>query len=638
MRILKRFNACSIILVIFFFIFTFLILTYTNTNLHVSDLKKTDIKFKSFNVEQNSVSALIKNNKLIINKVNNREAEDKIKNNGNVFYRLIKLENEELFLKFVIKNKNVANQNTPKFLHVDLHGENFDKDENQINIELTHSVQGVATKLYVGKNHLKEMHLRFFTHDNVDLEISKLEVWTYKASSRVLQNICFSLLIAAVAFLILKSNNTKSYKLVFLVSLFVVITSIGVFLNYLNNSLKIITGDEAVYISQAYSFLYDMNNLYEKKDLVRFYLAGFNRGPVGLFLNYYNNNFYFSKTILYGLVGVPFVWLFGANGLEILNLICLYGLIYLSHAFLSRKNHKVLSYIFSLLFISLSVLWGYIFECFIDIFNVFMLGLSLFVFTKYIQGSRDKKYLILSAFLFGIIGYSRSPFLSFAFFCFLKLLFDNFYKKESFKNILIFTGILIVSFLIPTFYHISEIGSFSPYGGTRYYFRGLFPYIQVYNDEEITQENIFTLIKYIKTGTSSIVSKSIIAIKDYKAFLYNIFYFLVGRQTGALIYFPCLFLVFFNLRYRDVKENWYILFGILGHILFFMLQGYDNYYGGAQSLGNRYLLQILVAFLFLVPVISLKRTICGSLFAFLIFFYFLFTPMNQALIKRCLVV
>ena len=613
------------------FLLSFLSLTYTNTSTNIKTLYKEDLSKTFFTTNPNSQFTYIEDNTLKTKYADNENDENKIKNNPNLFFRDIFLnDNEELFLTFTISNHSKVVNNRKDFLYVDLFSEDYDKDENQFRVNIQKGKKEIRRKLHVEKNHPKNLKLRFFTYDNLELEIYDIAIWKYVESNRMFENICFSLIMAIISFFIIKFQSTKSSKIFFIIFMVINIIFLCILLNYLNTTPRSIIGDEAGYISQALSFSHDFDNEYTDKDLVRYLLTINKIGPAGAFVNFYKGKYYFSKTMLYGLSGSFSSWFFGVNGLEVFNFMCFLGIIIVGYLFLKRRNNKVFSFIFSLLFSLLSVSVAYIFESFIDLYNVFILGITFLVFTKYLDNPQKNIFCFyLSAILFGILGYSRTPYIPFAFFCGLKLLFD---KKVSFKKTCLFGILFCLSFGAFSLYHIIRIGCYSPYGGERYNIRkATCEMVSPLNNSIIIKKEILEYLLPMSISEGGIVDKAKIAISDQKAFWYNMLCYFIGWQTGALIYFPCLFLVLFNLRRKDLFENLYIIFGIAGHIMFFMLQGYDNYYGGSHSLGNRYFLQILLPFLFLVPTISLKRTILGGLVALFGFFYFLDTSMNLKL-------
>ncbi len=88
-----------------------------------------------------------------------------------------------------------------------------------------------------------------------------------------------------------------------------------------------------------------------------------------------------------------------------------------------------------------------------------------------------------------------------------------------------------------------------------------------------------------------------------EAFLLNLGYFWAGRYGGALAYFcPALLAaLLFLLRGPRDRAGWLALVAALLSWLAYLWIIPDNWYGGSGTVGNRYFLNLLPAFLFLVP-------------------------------------
>lgn len=78
-------------------------------------------------------------------------------------------------------------------------------------------------------------------------------------------------------------------------------------------------------------------------------------------------------------------------------------------------------------------------------------------------------------------------------------------------------------------------------------------------------------------------------------------YFLVGRHTGLLVYFPAvLVLVPWALRRGD-RVSWCLLAGFAGLALFYLLLYPRHYFGGGTFLGNRYIVTAMPLLLLALP-------------------------------------
>jgi hypothetical protein len=115
----------------------------------------------------------------------------------------------------------------------------------------------------------------------------------------------------------------------------------------------------------------------------------------------------------------------------------------------------------------------------------------------------------------------------------------------------------------------------------------------------------------------------------------SIVYFLVGRHTGLLIYTPFagLAVLFFLLagRGRRTSERW-LLLGVLSAVaLFFLVSINWNWQGGGGFVGNRYYINLIPGFLFLITEIRPRWLILlGHAVAGLFLGPLLFTPFGAA--------
>lgn len=74
-------------------------------------------------------------------------------------------------------------------------------------------------------------------------------------------------------------------------------------------------------------------------------------------------------------------------------------------------------------------------------------------------------------------------------------------------------------------------------------------------------------------------------------------YFLVGRHTGALFYFPVALVLFGAALRQPSRERLILVLGAVGLIGFYLIWLPENYFGGASFVGNRYLLPALALLL-----------------------------------------
>jgi hypothetical protein len=119
-----------------------------------------------------------------------------------------------------------------------------------------------------------------------------------------------------------------------------------------------------------------------------------------------------------------------------------------------------------------------------------------------------------------------------------------------------------------------------------------------------------------------------------ESFAWNLGYFWVGRFGGVLAYFfpAVLALALFLVGGPRDRAGWLALAAIVLSVLAYLWIIPDNWYGGGGTVGNRYFLNLLPAFLFLVPVRRAWAVVAGGALAALVFL----APMLGAPVRHSL--
>ena len=117
-------------------------------------------------------------------------------------------------------------------------------------------------------------------------------------------------------------------------------------------------GDEATHVAMALSAAYDGDLQYESADLNRFYRI-YARPPEGIVLargeGAGERPLFFAKGALHAIVAAPFVWLFGLNGLLLLNVMLLTGICSAGYAFLAVRCRPSVAIAFTMAFVGASI-------------------------------------------------------------------------------------------------------------------------------------------------------------------------------------------------------------------------------------------------------------------------------------------
>ncbi|MBT9169688.1 MAG: hypothetical protein DDT18_00023 [Actinobacteria bacterium] len=420
-------------------------------------------------------------------------------------------------------------------------------------------------------------------------------------------------------------------------------------------------GDEATYLMQAQSLAYDFDLRYTETDLRRLFMDGWQTGPQGLFLvRNDRGELFYAKPYLYAAAAAPLVRIFESKGFFVFNSLILVSLLFISFLYLAQKLEGTSALAVAFLYYLFSTAYFFVFAIYTDLFIALIFLLALFFwrydFSRSLAEMRKEEanvkkspmrrgaprrmkiglfsretfsraiglkigskmrdfslsflaflsqggnYLVASIF-FGLSIYQKPPLAAFAGLMLLEMLFRRKLKATFVCSFLLVTALFLTSSV--NFY---QTGRWSPYSGDRMYVRSG-------QDLALTEENLQQEeLQGVRTGVSiegiagQIAGNPLGWGSSPRILLPNLYYFLLGRQTGLLIYtFPA-FLFLLLLGYKgNWKKSMLIWGGILAYVFFYLLYTPNNYYGGATSFGNRYLLQILPAFLFLASEFPPRR-------------------------------
>jgi hypothetical protein len=377
--------------------------------------------------------------------------------------------------------------------------------------------------------------------------------------------------------------------------------------------------DEAVYYTMAYSFAYDGDMEYQRKDLLRVYREHAS-GPSGIILklNERDQSIVYGKGFLYSMVASPFVRLFQTNGFLVLHAILIWLNLLCAYRFCSSFMQAGTALLFSFLYFLVNASLVYYFWMTPEYFNMSLLCFALLFFTaerlksKFILFKAPYNYFV-SAVLFGFVTYSKPPNALLVIPLGIWLLMQ---KKRVLKAVItlaIYIFITLALFGLNVYF----TGDWNYQGGKRAAFYKNYPFER----PGVSQFEAFEKREPIIAG---------ITPPFYlKAFLFNWCYFFFGRYSGIAIYF---FPMFFCLIYFFVAPrssiSWAVYIAAWAGVLYYMVGLPWNYFGGSGTIGNRYVFTIFPAFLFSINKEPSRPVLLGGYLASSIFTsLLLFTPL-----------
>ena len=388
-------------------------------------------------------------------------------------------------------------------------------------------------------------------------------------------------------------------------------------------------GDGATYYGMAWSLAEDFDLRYEARDLERI-RREYPSGPQGLFLKRASGGvaidgsigfpwlrsvrpdegrLYYAKAFVYPLLAAPLVRLFGTRGLLVTNALVFSVTAWLGCGVLRRRGSTpagALTAVFALLGVTVAplyVLW--------PTPEVFGLGLITGGLAAWAAGRP-----LLAAVLFGVAGYLKPPDILMAAPLGLepllprggeRLLSPNLGQRvsEALRRAILLAG------TTACLYGLNAVatGELNYQGGERKTFYGRFPLDTSGGSFDgsgfwMTTNQIGPLVEGKDEGR---VSPKTGPARDPREILeslgWNLAYFWIGRFGGALPYFftAVSALALFLLRGPRERSAWLALVAVVLSWLAYIWIIPDNWYGGGGTVGNRYFLNLLPGFLFLVP-------------------------------------
>jgi hypothetical protein len=388
-------------------------------------------------------------------------------------------------------------------------------------------------------------------------------------------------------------------------------------------------GDGAVYYAMAWSLARDHDLRFEERDLARV-RAEYPNGPQGIFLKRASGGFtvegvtgfpwvrrvradegrlYYAKAFVHPLVVAPLVAVLGTRGLILANGLLLSAALWLAFFVLRRRGLGHWS--------AVAVAAGLVLLTVTPVYlawptpEVFGLTLITAGLAAWASGRP-----LLAGLLFGVAGYLKPPNVLMA----APLGLEPLLPHEG--GSLLGPGLgrrlgeslrrgAVLALTAASLYGLNAAftGELNYQGGERQTFSGRFPFDaagSTFDDSGawMTTNQLGPLVagrdeERITVQSGPARNPAELA----ESFGWNLGYFWTGRFGGALAYFfpAVLALALFLLGGPRDRAGWLAFVAVVLSWLAYLWIIPDNWYGGGGTVGNRYFLNLLPAFLFLVP-------------------------------------
>lgn len=358
-----------------------------------------------------------------------------------------------------------------------------------------------------------------------------------------------------------------------------------------------VRGDEAAFVYSALS-LQGGDLSYDAADHARWVALGWDDQPRGLFLQRRADGWAFAKPYGYSVLLAAPLALVGLRAVSLVGALLVAAYAGLWYAGARLRWDASTSAIVAVTATAGSHAWFYGFPAHADLFVADLVGLVVVCGLR-ARWRHEATALLVAVIAAGLLVTEKVP-------AFLALLpFLAVAGQHLAIRVKLAAGValvVIVAASVVPYLHYSDGRSWSAYGGERYYAPGVTPWsggseadvTRMSTDEVIT---VRSALEHIRNPSPDLPAATLT--------------YVAGQNTGVLTFLPIvpIVLVATSLAVRrrrragptaepspDVDRP-LLLAGVLSlviYVTFYLWLFTDNYYGGAQSIGNRYFLQISI--------------------------------------------
>jgi hypothetical protein len=355
--------------------------------------------------------------------------------------------------------------------------------------------------------------------------------------------------------------------------------------------------DEPAYVMMTQSLWHDHDLSYDRRDLERAYRI-WDQGPNGLILATPDGGKTqrYGKPFVYPLAAVPFYAVFGVQGMVMFNMALFLAMLWAAWWFWRRESGHVGLFLGGFFFAS--VAFSYVFWLQPEVFDMacafFPLLIWQVVRRHEVWTWREPALLVLAGLLLAAGYISKEPLALLA----APIAIDLAWQRR-FRGVvaLLAPALIGVALMLAAQRHLT--GSYSPYRGVqRRSFDNEYPLE--------SQRDLWALYRGTSFGSWSALGIE----TSGRMLLYNLGYFVAGRHTGLLAYFPfALFTLALYLVGPKDRSRHLLLAALAAYCAVLLVMRPNNYQGGMGFLGNRYFAGIYPAMLFLPGRIAARRSL-----------------------------
>lgn len=341
-----------------------------------------------------------------------------------------------------------------------------------------------------------------------------------------------------------------------------------------------IVGDQASHLFQALSLAYDFDLKYDAGDMARWKAIGWKQTPVGLLYQTYSGGAAFAKPYIYSAVLAPFIRLGGVRlGVPLLNSAVFALLIFVSLKMALLSFDRTVAPLLVAAFFLASNTYFYVFVIHPDLFHALLTACFCYAALLHFRSSSNRLVCLMAVLLAICISekFSMLFLLLPVFICGLK-------KTELWRVRFLAVTLSAATFglcLLP-YLHYSDYKSWNAYSGARFFNVEGMPLLE----PEKLIEHGNEMVGHAKFAGLHLPSTEL---------LRSTWYYVSGAYTGIFIFAPATLL--FGIAAWCVSGRRGKIFpwsaGVALMVISYLVFDPLNYFGGGQSVGNRWFLKAI---------------------------------------------
>lgn len=365
-----------------------------------------------------------------------------------------------------------------------------------------------------------------------------------------------------------------------------------------------LVADQASFLYSAMSLLHDHDLRYSATDALRWRFIDWTSNPAGLYFQMHGGQAVFAKPYGYSMWLVPFIWVFGpGRGVAVANTVLMAGLVaavlFLVH---KRCSWQVSAWVATALLLVSNVTF-FALPIGVEPFYACLVAVFFLAVWNGSDGSTGWSLVAVAIAAF-LVSEKQPMFLVLAPAMLLLLVRQPNWRRRAG---LLGAGVAVFGLAVIPYVHYSGGKSITPYGGDRYFSYGGKTWVGPGSDAIRSQSDSMASVSYVTDQLTHDPQMKIDASR----------YFVLGQHTGLLVWLPmAVFVVILTLMEprRITSYGLAALIGMGAYVAFYVLLFPSNFYGGSQSIGNRYFVQIapVVAAVLVGGAVRSRRVIAAS--------------------------